>query len=168
MATEIEARELIYRRLGEFSPYNVPRQRGIPKNVSLDASFSPIWTPRNVVLGSELAPPVPDHLSTWALVHVQHETREATSLSGRRADRRGNVEVLVHSRIGEQSAEAVGMLLTRELADVLDLSLQTLRFSDGTSLYLTGALSEELPLESKSKWHQFRITAPFQWHERAR
>lgn len=165
MATEIEARELIYRLIGANSPFSVPRQRGIPQAVTLDASFSPIWTPRNVVLGSELAPPVPNHLAAWAYVHVQHETREPTSLSGRRADMRGNVEVLVHTRLGNQSAEAIGLLLARELADVLDPSPQPLRFRDGTSLYLNGALSSELPLEPKSKWHKVRVVAPFDWRD---
>lgn len=159
MATELEARDLLYRLVVANGPYSVQRQRGIPAAVTLDASPSPIWAPRNVVLGYELAPAVPDTVQAWAHVRVQHETHEPTSMSGWRADVRGNVEVLVHSRIGEQSAEAIGMLLSREFSDVLDPN--SLRLGDGSSLYLLGALTEELPLAPKSKWLQYRITAPF-------
>ena len=168
MASEIEARDLLYALVIANSPFLVPRQIGIPADVMLDASPSPIWAPRNVVLGHETAPAVPDHLAAWAHLRVEHETRERSSLSGRGKDVRGNVEVLIHSRLGDQSAAAVGSLLTRAIADVLDPSPSPLRFADGTTLYLLGALSEALPLATKSKWLQFRITAPYSWHDRGR
>ena len=194
MASELEARDLLYRLVVANGPYTVPAQIGIPEAITLDPSSTQAWRPRNVIFGNELAPAVPAKghggdrrgedfnvpagnvdpdtppgtVRAWAHVRVQHETRDRASMSGRLADVRGNVEVLVHSRAGDQSAEAIGMLLARELADVLDLSPQPPRFSDGTSLYLSAALSEELPLAPRSKWHQFRITAPFTWQARGR
>ena len=166
MATEIEARDLLYRRLIANGPYTVPAQVGIPEAVTLDASPSPIWSPRNVVLGNELAPAVPDHFAAWATVRVEHDERVQTALKTLRADVLGYVFIMVRSRLGDQSAEAIASLLARAIANVLDPQPEPLRFRDGAALYLLGALTDPLPLGPKAKWHRVRVEAPFTWQDR--
>ena len=135
---------------------------------SLDAAGALPWPvgSRTAFFGDEqvsVEPAVP----AWATLAVRHTEREATSMSRRTFDVRGNVKVTVYTPLGRQSAEAYGLELATLIARGLDRNPRSVpRFSDGTPMYLPGSRVQELSLPQTGKWHRFAVEAPFQYYER--
>ena len=166
MPDELQAREVLYRLVRANSPFVVPRQRGVPEPVSLEAATAQAWPAggRTMFFGDELVSTVPT-VPAWAVFRVRHTEREAISMNRRVFDVRGTVEVVVHTPHGRLNSEFIGAVLADKLARVLDPTDRPPRFADGTPLYLLGSRTEQLPTEQLGKWHRFAVASGFRYEE---